>query len=126
MSDFSVADADMQREMNRGRVQELWQALIARDLKQAAGAYDNDAVMHFPQDGTFIAGRFEIASRGLLKPGETFVALNRLVGDGQVWVSECEAQVHGQKMLLLSVAEMLDGLILREARYRIPNVAVRQ
>lgn len=125
MSDFGVADADMQREMNLGCIQKLWEALIARDLEQAAAAYDNDAVMHFPQARTFIAGRVEISSRGLLPPGETLVALNRLVGDGQVWVSECEAYSDGQKMLLLSVAEMLDGLILREARYRIVNCVTR-
>jgi hypothetical protein len=126
MGDFSVTDADMQREMNRSGVQELWKALLERDREQAATAYANDAVMHFPQDGTFIAGRLEIASRGLLQPGEVLVALNRIVGDGQVWVSECEAYMHGQKMLLISVAEMHGGLILREARYEVSIPAVRR
>lgn len=119
MGDFSVSDADMQGEMNRSGIQGLWKALLERDREQAVRAYADDAVVHFPQDGTFLAGRLEIASRGLLQPGEVFVALNRLVGDGQVWVSECEAYMHGQKTLLMSIAEMHGGLILREARYEV-------
>jgi hypothetical protein len=126
MGDFGVADADMQREINRASMQELWQALIAGEREKAAKAYANDAVMHFPQDETFIAGHADIASRGLLLPGETLVALNRIVGDGQVWVSECEAHLHGQMMLLVSVAEVHDGLILREARYRVSKPAARR
>jgi hypothetical protein len=126
MGEFSVMDADMQREMSRSGVQDLWKALLERDREQAAKAYANDAVMHFPQDGTFIAGRLEIASRGLLQPGEVFVALNRIVGDGQVWVSECETHLHGQRTLLISVAEMHGGLILREARYEVLFPATRR
>lgn len=126
MSDFGVADADMQREINRASMQELWQALIAGEREKAAKVYANDAVMHFPQDGTFVAGRADIANRSLLHSGETFVALNRIVGDGQVWVSECETHLHGQMVLLVSVAEVHDGLILREARYRAPISAARR
>jgi hypothetical protein len=126
MSDFSVADADMQREINRGSVQGLWQALIAGESEKAAKAYASDAVVHFPQDGTFVAGRADIAARGLLQAGEAIVALNRIIGDGQVWVSECETHLHGQIMLLVSIAEVNDGLILREARYRAPIPAARR
>jgi hypothetical protein len=126
MGDLNVTDVDVQRETNRGGVQELWKALSERDRERAAKAYANEAVMHFPQDGTFIAGRSDIAGRGLLQPGEVFVSLNRVVGDGQVWVSECETFRHGQKRLLISVAEMLDGLILREARYEAPIPVARR
>ena len=56
MSDFSVAAADMQDEINRGGLHELWQGLIAGDLEKAAKAYASDAVMHVPQDGRTLVG----------------------------------------------------------------------
>lgn len=120
MSDFSVCDADMQLDANRGALQHLWEELKAGHLQKAAKIYANDAFLYLPQYGTCIAGRADIAARGLLQPGEVFVKVSRIAGDGGIWACECETQLHQRKTLLVSIAEMHNGLILRETRYRVP------
>ena len=39
----------------------------------------------------------------------------------EFWVSECETLWHQQATLLVSVAEMYNGKIIRETRYRVPK-----
>jgi hypothetical protein len=119
MNDLSVANADMQSEVNRGVIQQLWAGLIAGRDEQVKDAYDRKAVIRVPQTGKRIAGRTNIASRGLLEPGEKLVKVNCIVGDGDIWVSECEILRRDQTMLLVTVSVLHDGKILRETRYRL-------
>jgi hypothetical protein len=121
MSDFGVSDADMQRELNRGALQQFWDALIAGKDEHAAQIYQDDATFCVPQGGERIAGRKDIATYGLLETGERLIKVNGIVGDGGVWISECETLWHLQATLLVSVAEMFNGKIVRETRYRVPK-----
>jgi hypothetical protein len=123
MSDFSVLDADMQRDLNRDGLRKLWQALMDGRIESAAKVYARDAILLLPQDGGRIEGRAQIAAGGLMQPGERFVKLGRIVGDGGVWISECDVCAGQQRKLLISIAEMHDGVILRETRYRVPVAA---
>ena len=121
MSDFGVSDADMQRDLNRGALQQFWDALITGKDGQVAQIYEDDATLRAPQGGETIAGRADIAARGLLEAGERLIKVNSIVGNGGVWVSECETLWHQQATLLVSVAEMYNGKIIRETRYRVPK-----
>jgi hypothetical protein len=121
MSDFGVSNVDMQRDVNRGELERFWNALIEGRDQEAMEVYKKDAVVRSPQTGETVAGRADIAAHGLLGPGEKLVQVNRIVGDGGVWISECETLRHQQATLLLSVAEMHDGKIARETRYRAPK-----
>ncbi len=115
---LAVSDADMQREINRGALQELWSALIKGHA--AAKIYREDATLLAPQAGERLAGRADTAARGRLETGEQLVKVNSIIGDGGLWVSECETLWHQERTMLVSVAEMYDGKILRETRYRVP------
>ena len=115
---LAVSDADMQREINRGALQELWNALIKGHA--AAEIYREDATLLAPQAGEGLAGRADTAARGRLETGEQLVKVNSIIGDGGLWVSECETLWHQERTMLVSVAEMYDGKILRETRYRVP------
>lgn len=119
MGDLSVSDTNIELEVNRGALQQLWDALIAG--LEAAQVYHDDAILRMPQVGEEISGRADIAAHGLLETGEQLVKVNRIVGDGGLWVSECETRWHEKMTLLVSVAEMRDGKILRETRYRVPR-----
>jgi hypothetical protein len=121
MSDFGVSNADMQREINRGALQQLWHALISGKDQEAVQAYRDDAILRSPQGGERIAGRAEFAVHGLLGSGEMLVKVNSIVGDGGLWVSECETLWHQERALLVSVAEVYEGKIFRETRYRVPK-----
>jgi hypothetical protein len=121
MNDFSVSGEDMQHDINRSPLAQFWKALIAGRDAEAAQTYRVDAVVRLPQDGETIAGRANIAARGLTQPGERLVKINSIVGDGAVWVLECEARWRQWTTLFVSVAEMQDGTIIQETRYRVPK-----
>ena len=121
MGDFSVSDADMRHEIDRGALELYWDALIAGKDKEAVQCYAEDAVQHLPQDGQKITGRTSIAAHGLLAPGERLVKVNSIIGNGRLWISECETLHHEQVMLLVSIVEMLGGRIIAETRYRAPR-----
>jgi len=123
MSDLSVASADMQIEINRGALDQFWRALIEARAEEALQVYADHAVLCFPQTEEMFVGRTNIGARGLLNPGEKLVKVNRIVGEGGLWVSECETARHSQTAMLVSVLEMDDGRIIREARYRCPKRA---
>lgn len=120
MGDFGVSDADMQRDVNRGALQQFWDALIAGKARDAAQIYADDAVLRTPQGGEKIVGNVDIAARGLLEPGEKLVRINSILGDRGLWISECETIWKQETMLLVSIAEMHSGKIIREIRYRMP------
>jgi hypothetical protein len=113
----AVPDADMQRKINRGALQEFWDALIKG--RATAKIYREDALVLAPQAGESLAGGADTA-RGRLETGERLVKVNSIIGDGRLWVSECETLWHQERTMLVSVAEMDDGRILRETRYRVP------
>lgn len=115
---LAVSDADMQREINRGALQELWNALIRGHA--TARIYREDAILLAPQAGERLIGQTDTAARGRLETGEQLVKVNSIIGDGGLWVSECETLWHQERTMLVSVAEMYDGKILRETRYRVP------
>jgi hypothetical protein len=121
MNDISVSDADMLHDTDRDALQRLWNVLIAGDDRQVAQIYQDDAVQRTPQSGESIVGRANIAARGLLEPGERLVRVNSIFGDGGLWVSECETIHQRQIKLLVSIAEMNGGKIVRETRYRVPK-----
>ena len=115
---LAVSDADMQREINRGALQELWDALIKGHA--TAKIYREDAILLAPQAGERLADRGDTVARGRLETGEHLVKVNSIIGEGGLWVSECETLWHQERTMLVSVAEKLDGKILRETRYRVP------
>ncbi|MDQ8730091.1 hypothetical protein [Bradyrhizobium sp. LHD-71] len=121
MSDFGVSDADMQREINRGALQQFWDALLGGRNKEAVQIYLDDAIVRIPQSEDSITGRADIAARGLLAAGESLVKVNSIIGDGGLWVSECETLWDQQPTLLVSITEMNDGKIIRDTRYRAPK-----
>ena len=115
---LAASEADVQREINRGALQDLWDALIKGHA--TAKIYREDAILLAPQAGERLACRPDAAARGRLETGEHLVKVNSIVGDGRLWVSECETLWHQERTMLVSVAEMHDGKILRETRYRAP------
>ena len=121
MGDFGVSDADMQRDANRGALQHFWEALIAGRTRDAAQIYADDAVLRTPQGGEELVGGADIAARGLLAAGEKLVKINSILGDRGLWISECETLWNQEAMLLVSIAEMHSGKIIREIRYRMPG-----
>lgn len=126
MGDISVSDDDMEATDDRDSLDNFWKTLIAGDTKQASEIYLDDAVLRVPQSGERIVGRSAIASRGVLEAGEKLVSVNSIAGADNIWVSECEARWHRKNVLIVSVAEMDDGKIVTETRYRVLKEATRQ
>lgn len=113
-----ASDSDMQREINRGALEQFWDTLSAGEV--VAQIYREDAILRIPQAGLEITGRTDIAAHGPLEDGEQLVRVRSIIGDEWLWVSDCETRYRQNQTLLVSVAEMRDGKIIRETRYRAP------
>ena len=120
MGDISVSDADMEAESDRGSLEKFWQALIDGKDARATDIYQPEAVLVLPQTGETITGRDAIAARAPLRPGVSLLKVNRIVGHGGLWITECEAQREQQTLLIVSIARMDHGRIVHETRYDAP------
>lgn len=121
MGDLSVSDADMEAAEGRLSLESFWQALIDGKEDKAAEIYHVNAVLTLPQTSERIAGKTAVVSHGILEAGERPVKLNSIIGNDGIWVSECEARWHRERILIISIAEMESGQIIRETRYRMPQ-----
>ncbi len=79
--------------------------------------YAQDAILDYPQSGEVFRGRSTIAAQRGGHPAERHFSVRRIVGSGDVWVSECVISYDGKPTLSVSVMEFADGLIAHETQY---------
>jgi hypothetical protein len=105
-------DADM-----RARIQEHWEASERGDVDTEHAIYAADAILDYPQSGERFRGRSKIQAQRGGHPAERHFTIRRILGGGDVWVSECVITYDGVPTYSLSVMEITDGLVTRETQY---------
>lgn len=104
-------------EENRTVVERYWQAIRDGDMTAAAEVYTDDAVQEWPQSGERIVGRVNIMAINESYPGLPKATIRRIVGSGDLWVSEVTLDYGGDRYEAVSILEMRDGKIARETDY---------
>jgi SnoaL-like domain len=105
-------DADM-----RARLQQHWEASERGDLDMEQAVYAADAILDYPQSGERFRGRSRIQAQRDGNPAERHFTVSRIVGGGDVWVSEVVITYDGVPTHSLSVMEVTDGLVTHETQY---------
>ena len=101
----------------RARLQEHWAASERGDFVAEHAIYAEDAVLEYPQSGERFRGRAQIqAQRGNHAAGRHFT-VRRILGAGELWVSECVITYDGSPTYSLSVMQLTDGLVAHETQY---------
>jgi ketosteroid isomerase-like protein len=94
-----------------------WAASDANDFDAEHRIYRDDAILEYPQSGERIRGRQNIQASRAAQPNAKRFTLRRIVGGGNVWISELVLTYDGQPSYVVSIMEVEDGKVVRETQY---------
>jgi hypothetical protein len=94
-----------------------WAASDANDFDVEHDIYRDDAVLEYPQSGERIRGRHGIQASRVAQPESKRFEVRRIVGTGNLWVTEFILTYDGRPSYAVSVMEFLDGKVARETQY---------
>src|SRR3954471_2699783 len=94
-----------------------WAASDANDFEAEHQIYRDDAVLEYPQSGERIRGRRNIQASRSAQPNAKRFTVRRIVGSGDLWVTEFVLAYDGVPSYSVSVMEFLDGKVARETQY---------
>ena len=112
MDSATDRDADI-----RARVQKHWDASERGDIDAEHAIYAADAILDYPQSGERFRGRSTIQAQRGGHPAERHFTVRRILGGGEVWVSEVVITYDGAPTYSVSVMEITDGLVTHETQY---------
>ena len=94
-----------------------WSAADANDFEAEHQIYRDDAWLEYPQSGERIRGRREIQRSRTAQPNQKRFTVRRIIGAGDLWITECIITYDGQPSYSVSIMEFLDGKVARETQY---------
>ncbi|NGX98169.1 MAG: nuclear transport factor 2 family protein [Candidatus Afipia apatlaquensis] len=101
----------------RAALQRHWDASDANDFKAEHDIYREDAVLHYPQSGERIRGRRNIQESRSVQPNKKRFTVQRIIGSGDLWVTEFVLTYDGRPSYTVSIMEFRDGLVANETQY---------
>src|SRR6201747_1259098 len=101
----------------RAALQRHWEASDASDFEAEHEIYRDDAVLHYPQSGERIRGRRNIQESRSVQPNKKRFSVQRIVGGGDLWVTEFVLTYDGKPSYAVSVMEFREGLVANETQY---------
>ena len=94
-----------------------WAASDANDFELEHQIYTEDAVLEYPQSGERIRGRRNIQASRFAQPNQKRFTVRRVLGAGELWITEFVLAYDGQPSYAVSIMEMKDGKVSRETQY---------
>jgi ketosteroid isomerase-like protein len=101
----------------RAALQRHWDASDANDFEAEHNIYHEDAVLHYPQSGERIRGRRNIQESRFVQPNKKRFTVQRMIGSGNLWVTEFVLSYDGKPSYTVSVMEFRDGKVANETQY---------
>ena len=107
----------MKDEEIRAALDRHWMASDADDFEAEHAIYREDAVLEYPQSGERILGRRKILSSRAAQPNRKRFTVRRIIGAGDLWVTEFVLSYDGRPSYTVSIMEFLGGKVARETQY---------
>lgn len=108
----------METQSIRMALDRHWAASAAGDQLTEHDIYHDDAVCMYPQSGEVIRGRHNLQALRSHHPGKpSGFAVRRIVGEGDLWVTEYAIDYAGKSACTVSIMEFRDGKVARETQY---------
>ena len=101
----------------RAALQRHWDASDASDFDVEHEIYREDAVLEYPQSGERIRGRRNIQQSRYLQPNKKRFAVRRIIGGGDLWITEFMLAYDGVPSYAVSIMEFGEGLVVHETQY---------
>jgi hypothetical protein len=110
-------EIEMDDRAMRAALQRHWEASDASDFEIEHEIYREDAVLHYPQSGERIRGRHNIQQSRTVQPNEKRFSVRRMIGSGDLWVTEFVLSYDGVPSYAVSIMEFREGLVASETQY---------
>src|ERR1700753_1984710 len=94
-----------------------WDASDRSDFQAEHDIYRGDAVLDYPQSGERIRGRRNIQQSRTVQPNTKRFAVRRMIGGGDLWVTEFVLSYDGVPSYVVSIMEFRDGKVAHETQY---------
>lgn len=94
-----------------------WDASDASDFDTEHEIYHDDAVLEYPQSRERIRGRRNIQITRALQANKKQFRVRRILGCGDLWITEYVLSYDGQPSHTVSIMEFRDGKVVRETQY---------
>ncbi|OBG59555.1 hypothetical protein A5704_20300 [Mycobacterium sp. E735] len=101
----------------RAALQRHWAASDANDFATEHEIYRVDAFLEYPQSGERIRGRANIQASRAAQPNAKRFTVRRMLGGGDLWITELVLTYDGQPFYVVSVMEFENGEVVRETQY---------
>ena len=101
----------------RAALERHWAASDANDFETEHQIYDEQAVLDYPQSGERIRGRQRIQASRMAQPDDKRFAVRRILGAGDLWVSELVLTYGGRPFHVVSLMEFDGDKVIRETQY---------
>ena len=101
----------------RAALDRHWAASDANDFDVEHQIYRDDAVLEYPQSGERIRGRQKIQLSRAAQPNQKRFTVQRIIGTGDLWVTEFVLTYDGRPSYTVSIMEFADGKVTRETQY---------
>ena len=110
-------EQSVQEEQIRAALDQHWAASDANDFETEHRLYLEDAVLEYPQSGERTRGRANIQSQRAGQPNKKRFSIRRIVGSGELWVTEFILTYDGKPSYTVSVMEFQGDKVARETQY---------
>ncbi len=101
----------------RAALDRHWAASDANDFDTEHQIYREDAVLEYPQSGERIRGRRNIQSSRAAQPNLKRFAIRRILGAGDLWITEYILTYDERPSYTVSIMEFRDGKVAHETQY---------
>ena len=101
----------------RAALAQHWAASDANDFETEHLIYHEDAVLDYPQSGERTRGRSNIQNQRASQPSKKRFAVRRIIGSGDLWVTEFILTYDGKPSYTVSIMEFRDEKVARETQY---------
>ncbi|HTQ87821.1 MAG TPA: nuclear transport factor 2 family protein [Candidatus Solibacter sp.] len=95
-----------------------WRASAAGDTNAEHDIYADDAICDYPQSGERILGRNNLQALRSHHPGKpSGFKVKRILGTGELWITEYTINYQGRSAYTVSIMEFRDGKVVHETQY---------
>jgi hypothetical protein len=101
----------------RAALHQHWAASDVNDFETEHRIYHEDAVLDYPQSGERTRGRSNIQSQRASQPSNKRFTVRRIIGGGDLWISEFILTYDGKPSYTVSIMEFRDDKVARETQY---------
>jgi hypothetical protein len=114
---MNSGSSNMDENVIREALNRHWAASDANDFEVEHDIYRDDAVLEYPQSGERIRTRHNIQASRVAQPNAKRFTVHRIVGAGDLWVTEFILTYDGRPSYTVSIMEFQDGKVAHETQY---------